>query len=227
MLVKSQQLIFSVLHVGIPLVILIIEIAIGHDKLLNPIGQVPNFFVDSFINYFIDWTLTFSIDVYFFVLGYQLLTAHCLICGNDWTYLMYNRRNNVMKQFKILVQVCIRVVSRPDERDSQVAKRIKTQDFRNLGNIKKISKLGGDRAQCPASLTEIKFWSQWPTILRNQISKFFALAECSLISLLCPTNFFRDCTCTLCEIFTKVIALKGPQKQKKERNIRPDERVPK
>ena len=38
---------------------------------------------------------------------------------------------------------------------SQVAKRLKTLDLRKLGNIRKISKLGGDRAQCPVFFPEI------------------------------------------------------------------------
>ena len=38
---------------------------------------------------------------------------------------------------------------------SQVAKRLKTLDLRKLGNIRKISKLGGDRAKCPVFFPEI------------------------------------------------------------------------
>ena len=47
----------------------------------------------------------------------------------------------------------IRVVSRVD-------KRLKTQDLRNLGNIRQISNLGGGIGQYPVSLTEMKLWQQ-------------------------------------------------------------------
>ena len=39
---------------------------------------------------------------------------------------------------------------------SRVFERIKTQDLRKKGNIRKISKLGWDIAQCPVSLPETK-----------------------------------------------------------------------
>ena len=41
---------------------------------------------------------------------------------------------------------------------SRVVERIKTQDFSKLGNIRKISNLGGEIAQRPVSLPEIILW---------------------------------------------------------------------
>ena len=41
---------------------------------------------------------------------------------------------------------------------SRVVERIKTQDLSKLGNIRKISNLGGEIAQRPVSLPEIILW---------------------------------------------------------------------
>ena len=40
-------------------------------------------------------------------------------------------------------------------------------EFLKILNIRKISKLGGDRALCSFSLPEIKFWIQQPKIIQN------------------------------------------------------------
>ena len=53
-----------------------------------------------------------------------------------------------------------------------------------FGNIRKISRLDGDRIQCPVSLPEIKLCSKQQAKLNP--TKFFTLVQFSLISLLCP-----------------------------------------
>ena len=40
----------------------------------------------------------------------------------------------------------------------RVAEKLKTCDLRKLGNIRKMSNLDGDIAQCPISPQEIKLW---------------------------------------------------------------------
>ena len=69
---------------------------------------------------------------------------------------------------------CVRVVS-------QVTKHLMTYGLRNLINIRKVSKLGGNRNQCPILHPEIKLQLQRLKITQIQISQFFIPGQFCLI----------------------------------------------
>ena len=78
---------------------------------------------------------------------------------------IYNLGHNILALFNNLVQVRIATsktildiyYNKLDTRvASRVAKRLKTQDLRKLGDIKNMSNLGEGAAQCPEFLPEIK-----------------------------------------------------------------------
>ena len=54
--------------------------------------------------------------------------------------------------------------------------RLKTQDLTKFGKIGKTANLGGDIAQCPVSLPEIKLWQQqYPKIWKNRQNVSFSV----------------------------------------------------
>ena len=59
------------------------------------------------------------------------------------------------------------------------------QDLRKLGNIRKISKLNGDKAQSPVSLQETPLWQQQSKIKQKWISNFSFPVQYYWISLFC------------------------------------------
>ena len=80
-------------------------------------------------------------------------------------YCNCNPGHNILELYNILVK--IRFTSSKTKLDiqysklgtrvtSRVAERLKTQDLRKLGNIRKISSLGGHIAQCLVSLQELR-----------------------------------------------------------------------
>ena len=77
----------------------------------------------------------------------------------------YNPGHNVLELYNILVQIRFTTSKRKLDIQysklgirvaSRVAERLKTQDLRKLGNIRKISNLGGHIAQCLVSLQELR-----------------------------------------------------------------------
>ena len=60
---------------------------------------------------------------------------------------------------------------------------------RILVNIRKLSKLGGDRAYCPAFLPEIKLFSSSQKLGRSNYQIFFAPVQFCVIFLACVTYF--------------------------------------
>ena len=68
----------------------------------------------------------------------------------------------------------------------------KTQDLRKLGNIRKISNLGGHIAQCLVSLQEIRLWQQQLKYTQNLIPNFSFLVQFYWISPFCSKYFVRD-----------------------------------
>ena len=83
-------------------------------------------------------------------------------------------------------KVATRVASRANE-------RLQTQDLRKLGNIRKMSNLSADAAQCPVFLSEIKLGQQLSKNPQNQMTNFLSLVEFYQISLLCAKYFGQDC----------------------------------
>ena len=93
-----------------------------------------------------------------------------------------NPDHNILELYNILVQV--RFNTSKTELDiqysklgkrvgSRVAERLKTQDLRKLGNIRKISDLGRHEAQCPVSLQKIKLWQQQLKNTQKQVPALF------------------------------------------------------
>ena len=93
-----------------------------------------------------------------------------------------NPDHNILELYNILVQV--RFNTSKTELDiqysklgkrvgSRVAERLKTQDLRKLGNIRKISDLGRHKAQCPVSLQKIKLWQQQLKNTQKQVPDLF------------------------------------------------------
>ena len=114
----------------------------------------------------------------------------------------YNPGHNILELYNILVQVrfitCETKLhmqySKLDTRvASQVAERIKTQDLRNLGNIRKISNLGGGKVQCPVSLQEIRLRQQQSETTQKSISNFSFPVQYYRISVSCSKYLVRDC----------------------------------
>ena len=94
----------------------------------------------------------------------QMVLLYVRICVDPlgWTH---NPGHNILALFNNLADILIptsktildiQYSKRGIRVASRVAKRLKTQDLRKLGNIRKMSNLGGDAAQCPVFLLEIK-----------------------------------------------------------------------
>ena len=77
---------------------------------------------------------------------------------------------------------------------SRVAERLKTQDFRKLGNVRKISKLGEHIVQCLASLQELRLCEQQLKNTQKQIPNFSFPAQFYWITPFCSKYFVRDCS---------------------------------
>ena len=113
-----------------------------------------------------------------------------------------NPGHNILELFNNLVQVQIatsktklglqynklgtRVVSR-------VAESLRTQDLRKLGNIQKMSNVGGDIAQCSVLFAEIKVEPQQSKNTQYYISNFSSLVQFYCISLLYAKYFVLNC----------------------------------
>ena len=76
---------------------------------------------------------------------------------------------------------------------SPAAAYFKTQDLSKLGYIRKMSNLGDDIAQCPASFLEIKLWLQQSKKYDKVHSKIFYYCPVLLFSLICSKYFVRNC----------------------------------
>ena len=76
---------------------------------------------------------------------------------------------------------------------SRVTKRLKTQDPRKLGNITKISNLGGHIAQCLVSFQEPKLCKQQLKNMQKQIPNFCFPVQLYRITAFCSKYFFLDC----------------------------------
>ena len=75
---------------------------------------------------------------------------------------------------------------------SQVAERLKTQDFMRQGNISKILKLDGDTAQCPVSPSEKKIRHWHSNTTQKQDIKIFRSCLSWLDLLIIPKVFCKE-----------------------------------
>ena len=67
-----------------------------------------------------------------------------------------------------------------------------TWDLRKVGKIRKVSNLGGEKAQCPVSLKEILLQQQQTKIAQKWISSFSFPVQYYWISVFCFGYFVRD-----------------------------------
>ena len=114
----------------------------------------------------------------------------------------YNPGCNILELYNILVQIRFTTSERKLDIQysklgigvaSPVVERLETQDLRKLGNILRISNLGGDRAQCLVSLQELTLCEQQLKNMQKQIPKFSFPAQFYWITQFCSKYFARDC----------------------------------
>ena len=131
-------------------------------------------------------------NIWFFFFSYLLIYAFCLL------FFFYHPVHNILKTCNVSVQVrfstskvvlyiqhikhCMRVAS-------EVAVRIRILGKEKLGKSSKISNLGGVKAQCQLSFSEIKFLSKKSKVTQKKILKFLGPVQFYLISLLCDLIF--------------------------------------
>ena len=75
---------------------------------------------------------------------------------------------------------------------SGVAERLKTQDLRKPGNIRKVTNSSGLIAQCPFSLQKIRLWQQQLKDTQKQIPNFSFPVQFYWISSFCSKCFVRN-----------------------------------
>ena len=113
-----------------------------------------------------------------------------------------NLGHNILELCNVLVN--IRLTTSKTQRDIQdsklrirvasgLAERPDSQDLMKKGNNRKISNCGGDIAQCPLFLPEIKLQQQQSKKMQKQISTFSCPVQFYLISLSCSKYFVQDC----------------------------------
>ena len=76
---------------------------------------------------------------------------------------------------------------------SRVAEGLNIQDLRKLGNIRKISNLGGHIAQCLVSLQELRFCQQQLKNTQKQIPNFSSSIQFYRITQFCSKYFVWEC----------------------------------
>ena len=76
---------------------------------------------------------------------------------------------------------------------SRVAKRLKTQVLRKLGNVRKISNMGGHIAQCLVSLQEPRPCEQQSKNTQKQIPNFSVPVQFYWITPFCSKYLVRNC----------------------------------
>ena len=112
----------------------------------------------------------------------------------------YNPGHNILELYSILVQ--IRFPTSKTKLDiqysklgirvtSRVAKQLKTQDLRKLGNIRKISNLGGHIVQCLVSLQELRLCEQQLKNTQKQIPNFSFPVQFYWITPCCSKYLFH------------------------------------
>ena len=115
----------------------------------------------------------------------------------------YNLGYNILELYNVLVQ--IRLTTSKTKRDiqysklairvaSRVAERLKIQDFRKQGNIRKILNLGGDIAQCPVLFSEINFGNSSKKRHKLRYQTFLFLSN------------FTGSLCLVPNILSKIVA---------------------
>ena len=110
----------------------------------------------------------------------------------EWFQKSYNPGHNISELYNILVRV--RFTTSKTKRDIQyskliirVAERLKTLNLRKLGNIRKISSLGGHTASCLVCLQEIRLCQQQLKNTQKQIFSCPVLLDFSILfQILCP-----------------------------------------
>ena len=111
----------------------------------------------------------------------------------------YNPGHNILDFYSILVQIQfittktklgIQYSKFGIQGASRVAERLKIQDLRKLGNIRKISNLGGDIV----SLQELKLCQQQLKSTQKQIQNFSFPVQFYWITPFCSKYFVQDCS---------------------------------
>ena len=77
---------------------------------------------------------------------------------------------------------------------SRVTERLKTQNLKKLGNIRKISDLGGHIAQCLVSFQKLRLCKQQFKNTQKQIPNFSFPVQFYWIIPFCSKYFVRDCS---------------------------------
>ena len=116
----------------------------------------------------------------------------------------YNPGHNILKLYNTLVQ--IRFTTSKTKLDiqykklgirvaSRVTERLKTQDLRKLGNIRKMSNSGDHLAQCLVSLQvqELRLSEQHLKNMQTQILNFSFPVQFYCITTFCSKYFVQDC----------------------------------
>ena len=83
---------------------------------------------------------------------------------------------------------------------SRAAERLKTQDLRKLGNIRKISNLSGYIAQCLVSLQKLRLCQQQLKNTQKHIPNVSFPVKSYWITPFCSKYFVRDCRYQILEV---------------------------
>ena len=145
--------------------------------------------------------LTLDFIHYFIHLNLLILFIKFLI-RQGLNKISYNARHNILELRNILVQ--IRFTTSKTKVDvqysklgiqvtSRVAERLKTQGLRKLGNIRKISDLGGHIVQCLVFLQELRFCQQKLKNTQKQIPNVSFSIQFYWITPFCSKYFVRNC----------------------------------
>ena len=114
-----------------------------------------------------------------------------------------NPGHNILELYSILVQIRFPTSKRKLDIQysklgirvaSRIAERLRTQDLRKLGNIRKISTLGGHMAQCLVSIQELRLYQQHLKNTQKHVPNFSFPVQFYWITPFCYKYFLRDCS---------------------------------
>ena len=77
---------------------------------------------------------------------------------------------------------------------SRIAKGLKKQDIKKLGNIRKVSNFGGHISQCLVSPKELRLCQQQLKNTQKQIPNFYFLVQFYWITPFCSKYLVQDCS---------------------------------
>ena len=108
----------------------------------------------------------------------------------------YNHGNNILELYNVLVQIRFTTSKRNldiwySKLSIRVAERLKTQDLKKIGNIRKILNLGGHITQGLVSLQELRLCQQQLKKTQKQIPNFSFPVQFYWITLFCSKYFVR------------------------------------